>query len=62
MSFHTLPSLDGPGDHSPVTPDKAFPFTSLDDEVSKRNSFALNQSRTVALEKVDRTPFSYVFL
>jgi hypothetical protein len=62
MSFRTFSTLDGPNDHSPITPNKPFPFTSLDDEVSNHNSFALNQSRAVALEKVDRAPFSYVFL
>ncbi|KAI0255076.1 phosphate permease [Lactifluus subvellereus] len=58
MSFHTLSSLGEPGDHSPITPIKTFPLTIHGDEVSNRNAFALDRSRTVALEKVDRAPFS----
>jgi hypothetical protein len=32
------------------------------DEQDHRNTVVLNQSRAVALEKVDKAPFSYVFL
>ena len=32
-----------------------------DDEQVNRFTVVLNKSRTVALEKVDRAPFSYVF-
>jgi hypothetical protein len=63
MSLHSLPSLDYAGTHhdSSAMLSKYPPIPTLD-VVSDRNSFALNRSRAAALEKVDRAPFSYVFL
>ncbi|KAH9972156.1 phosphate permease [Lactifluus volemus] len=57
MSLHSLPSLEYSGSHGTVTLNKYPPLPSSDGGINQHAS-ALNKSRAVALEKVDKAPFS----